>query len=153
MWQSSIFFSFLITVEKKCPVETSTMCSSPPPWCSQPMAVTPICLETTAPRMTCPRRMARAMSCGHVAERGCEGVPPERGWRILSTWPEISRRVTPWTASPCSTIAQYVCAQNCVFVSVCLSPLVNSNSTLFHVKVVLKILFLYLHTLIHKCKK
>lgn len=96
------------------------MDSSQPPWCSLPMAVMPICLETMAQRMTCQRRMGRALSCGHVAERGCGGAPPERGWRILSTWPEISRRATPWTALPYSTIAQYVCAWRmlvCVFLS------------------------------------
>lgn len=82
------------TVKKKCPVEASTMGFSQPPWCSLPMAVMPICLETMAQRMTCQRRMGRAMSCGLVAERGYGGAPPEREWTILSTWPEISRKGT-----------------------------------------------------------
>lgn len=144
MCYSSLSLSLLNRVKKKCPVGASTMGSNQPRWCNLPMAAMPICLETMAQRMTCQRRMGRAMSCGHVEERGCGGAPPERGWRISFTLPEISRRVTPWTALPCSTIAQYVCVQ-----FLCQSfSLGSTHSTFLHLHVEVDCLlstFVFLH--------
>lgn len=107
--------STLFNADKKiCLLETSTMDSSQPPWCSLPMAVMPICLETVQ-RMTCQKKTARTTSCGLVARRGCGGAPPGKRWRILSIWPEPSKRVTLSTVFLCSTTAQYVFSCLCFF--------------------------------------